>query len=107
MNPQRPTWFSFSAPGSTALHCAACGREVDLEIPAADHHPRSCPQCGVECAFLNWKRRIVQVVTKNAPPAFVAVLHWGQQHLDELDYVEFVCALEEMADVLASVTVPS
>src|SRR5262249_2820973 len=63
--------------------------------------------CGVESAFLNWKGRVLQIVPKNAPPAFVAVLRWGQQHLDELEYVEFVCALEEIADSINAVAVHS
>jgi hypothetical protein len=61
----------------------------------------------VESAFLNWKGRTVQVVPGSGPPAFVAVLRWCQQHLDELEYVEFVCALEEIADALTAVPVPA
>jgi hypothetical protein len=106
MSAHKPTWFSFSSPGSTALHCAACGEEVELG-PSLDHHPGCCPSCGVESAFLNWKRRLVQIVPQSAPPAFAAVLRWGQQHLDELEYVEFVCALEEIADSISAVAVHS
>jgi hypothetical protein len=101
MSAHKPTWFSFSSPDSTALQCAACGQEIDLGA-AGDHHPRHCPSCGVESAFLTWKGRVVQIVPQSAPPAFVAVLRWGQQHLDELEYVEFVCALEEIADLIGS-----
>jgi hypothetical protein len=104
MNTQKPTWFSFSSPESTALRCAACGQEVDPG-PAADHHPRYCPKCRVESAFLNWKGRTVQIVPSDAPPAFVAVLRWAQQHLDELEYAEFVCSLEEIADAINAVAV--
>ncbi len=104
MNTQRPTWFSFNSPESTTLHCAACGQVIDLGPLVADHHPRYCPKCGVESAFLNWKSRIIQIVPKNAPPAFAAMVRWGQQYLDELEYVEFVCALEEIADALNAVS---
>ena len=104
MNTQRSTWFSFSSPDSTTLYCAACRQEVELGA-TADHHPRSCPKCRVESAFLNWKGRIVQIVPKNAPPAFTAFIRWGQQHLDELEYVEFICALEEIADSISAVAV--
>jgi hypothetical protein len=106
VNTPKPTWFSFSAPDSTVLRCAACGQEVDLG-PAADHHPRYCPNCRVESVFLNWKGWIVQIVPSKAPPALVAVLRWGQQHLDELEYVEFICALEEIADSINTVSVHS
>jgi len=61
----------------------------------------------VESAFLNWKGRIVQIVPKDAPPAFASVLRWGQQHLDELEYVEFVCALEEIADSITAMAIHS
>src|SRR3954454_12778471 len=106
MNTQRPVWFSFSSPQSTALRCAACGQEIDPGA-TADHHPRCCPNCRVESAFLTWKGRTVQIVPSNAPQAFVAVLRWGQQHLDELEYVEFVCALEEITDSINSIPVHS
>src|SRR5262245_4262259 len=106
MNARRQTWFSGGPPEGTALPCAACGQEVDLG-PAADHHPRYCPKRRVESAFLNWKGRTVQIVPKNAPPAFAAVLRWGQQNLDELEYVEFVCALEEIADSAGAVALQS
>jgi hypothetical protein len=44
---------------------------------------------------------------KNAPAVFAAFIRWGQQHLDELEYVEFVCALEEIADATNAVAVAS
>jgi predicted RNA-binding Zn-ribbon protein involved in translation (DUF1610 family) len=106
MTTQNGTWFSFSSPGNTTLRCAACGQEVDLG-PTADHHPQHCPNCGVESAFLNWKGRTLQIVPTNAPPAFVAVLRWAQRHLDELEYVEFVCAVEEIADSISTGVVHS
>jgi predicted RNA-binding Zn-ribbon protein involved in translation (DUF1610 family) len=90
-------WFSFSAPNSTVVRCSACGQSIDLG-PMADHHPARCPHCGVESAFLNWNARIVQVVPQHAPPAFIAALRWAQQNLDELEYVELICALEELAE---------
>jgi hypothetical protein len=61
----------------------------------------------VESAFLNWIGRTVQIVPNNAPPAFAAVLRWGQQHLDELEYVELICALEEIADAMNAVAARS
>lgn len=104
MSADRSGWFSFSSPGSTALRCAACGRDIDAGR-GADHHPGCCPKCGVESAFLNWKDRTLQVVPNNAPPAFVLALRFAQDHLDELEYVELICALEEMADALKPTTV--
>ncbi len=106
MRPRPPAWFSFSLPARTALLCAACGQEIDPGR-SADHHPRWCPKCGVESAYLNWKGRVVQVVPDRAPPALAAILRWAQQHLDELEYVELVCALEEIADSISAVAVPA
>jgi hypothetical protein len=54
----------------------------------------------VECAYLNWKRRLVQVVPKNAPPALAAALRLLQDKLDELEYMELLVALEELLDDL-------
>lgn len=99
MNPLEQAWFAFSSPDSTTLDCAACGHEIDPG-PASDHHPRVCPNCRIESAFLHWKGRTVQIVPSKAPPAFVAVLRLGQQHLDELEYAEFICALEVFSESL-------
>jgi hypothetical protein len=69
-----------------------------LEFPSmSDHHPSWCPECGVECAFIGWKERIIMFVPKNAPGRFSEAMKWFQQEFDELDFVEFVCALEELA----------
>ena len=100
MNARKMTWFSFSHTASTNLTCAVCGQEIELG-PDADHHPRDCPKCGVESAFLAWKDRNVQIVPSHAPSAVVAILRLAQRHFDELDYVEFVCALEEIADAMS------
>jgi hypothetical protein len=82
------------------LRCAECRNEFDLGFPAADHHSRVCPVCGVESVFLAWKGRTLQIVMKNAPRALAETIRWSQQHLDELEYVEMLCALEELADTL-------
>ncbi|MHB1424108.1 MAG: hypothetical protein ACYC3I_13105 [Gemmataceae bacterium] len=100
MNTQTNCWFSLSAEGGTALCCAECGNPVDLGEPSADHHPAVCPICGVECVYLDWKERIIQVVLKNAPPVLAAVIKIMQNRFDELEYVELIVALEELADVL-------
>jgi predicted RNA-binding Zn-ribbon protein involved in translation (DUF1610 family) len=106
MNNQRSTWFSFSSPESPSFPCAACGQQIDLGR-TADHHPGYCPHCGEESAFLNWKGRTVQIVPKKAPPPLAGLIRWAQQHLDELEYVELICALEEIADAINAVAVHS
>ena len=100
MNALQQTWYAYSLPDCTALRCAACKNEFNLHASTADHHPRICPACGVECAFLNWKGRMVQIVIDQAPPPLAGVIRWAQTHLDELEYVELICALEEMSGAL-------
>jgi hypothetical protein len=94
------SWYAFSDEGATSLRCAACHSVIDLEGPTLDHHPRACPRCGVDCAFLNWKGRMLQVVPSNAPAVIRRTLRFVQQDLDELEYAEFVVALEELMDSL-------
>jgi hypothetical protein len=100
MNTTRPAWYAYSLPNSTALRCACCSNEIDLHFPTADHHPRVCPACGIACAFLNWQSRIIQIVPSEAPRPLAEVIHWAQRHLDELEYVELLCALEEMTEAM-------
>jgi hypothetical protein len=102
---QRQAWYAVSAPGGTTLRCAECKNDIDLGQPEVDHHPRVCPACGVESAFLNWKDRTIQIVLKNAPHAFAEAIRWSQRHLDELEYVELLCAFEEIADALNGASV--
>jgi hypothetical protein len=98
MNTVQQTWYSYSLPNGTTLCCAVCKNEFNLYYPTADHHPRICPACGVECAFLNWKGRIVQIVMENAPRPLAEGIRWAQKRLDELEYVELICALEGILD---------
>lgn len=82
------------------LHCAECGNSFDLEAPSLDHHSRVCPICGVECVYLDSKKRIIQIVLKNAPPVLAEAIRMLQERFDELEYVELLVALEELADAL-------
>lgn len=95
-------WFSLSPPGGHALECAICARTIELEGPVLDHHPGACPHCAAEAAFLRWKDRTLQVVPARAPAAFAAFLRWAQQQLDELEYVELLCAFETIADAMSA-----
>src|SRR4051812_26838615 len=104
MNTQTKPWFSLSAARGTVLRCPDCGNSFDLEAPSLDHHPRVCPICGVECVYLDAKRRIIQVVLKNAPPALAEAIRIAQDRFDELEYVELIVALEELVDALVKPT---
>src|SRR5438552_3686474 len=100
MTTKTKRWFSLSAEGGTALSCADCGNPIELETPELDHHPRTCPVCGVECVYLDSKGRIVQIVLKNAHPVLAEAIRIMQDRFDELQYVELIVALEELADAL-------
>ncbi len=93
-------WYAFSDEGATTLRCAACHSVIDLEVPRLDHHRRVCPRCGVDCAFLNRKGRMIQLVSSNAPSVIERALRFVLQDFDELEYAEFVVALEELMDDL-------
>jgi hypothetical protein len=100
MKTKTKPWFSLSAEGGTVLRCAECGNSFDLDAPSLDHHPRVCPVCGVECVYLDAKRRIIQIVLKNAPPVLAKAIRIMQDRFDEVEYVELIVALEELAEAL-------
>ena len=100
MKTKTKPWFSLSAEGGIVLRCADCGNLVELEAPDLDHHPRVCPVCGVECVYLDSKRRIIQIVLKNAHPVLAQAIRIMQDRFDELEYVELIVALQELADAL-------
>src|SRR5438270_13701822 len=108
MSTQLSSWYACSDEGATILRCAACHSVIDLEAPTLDHHARACPRCGVDCTFLNWKGRMLQVVPSNAPAVIRRALRFAQEDLDELEYAELVVVLEELMDALyaASLTEP-
>lgn len=93
-------WFALSADDSSVLCCAECGNSVDLKGPSADHHMRICPVCGVECVYLDWQGRIVQIILNTAPPVFAEAIKFIQSHFDELQYVELLVAMEDLADAI-------
>ncbi len=93
-------WFAWGPEGTPGLRCAVCRTAIDLGSASADHHPRVCPACGVACVFVDWKGRLLQIVTDRAPRALAEGICWAQERLDELDYVELLCALEEIAGAL-------
>lgn len=91
-------WFSINKAGSLIFNCANCREEFDLKIPFLDHDLGICPLCETECAFLDWKKRKIQIVMKNAPTEIFAVIQFIQKNLDELEYVGLIGSLEEIDD---------
>lgn len=57
--------------------------------------------CGVECVYLDPKDRTIQFVLKNAPPVLAKAIRLFQEQFDELEYVELLVAIEELAETLA------
>ncbi len=99
-NTAHPGWYSFTDEGTAVLRCAECQTCIDPGGATADHHPGVCPHCGVECVYLNWKGRTVQIVMKRAPAVIAQGIQLAQQHFDELEYMEFITALEQLMDDL-------
>ncbi|HEX8251235.1 MAG TPA: hypothetical protein VF599_23890 [Pyrinomonadaceae bacterium] len=65
-----------------------------------DHHPGVCPICDIECAFLDWKDRKIQIVPQNSPPVLANTIRYLQMNFGELEYVELLACLDEMADAI-------
>lgn len=101
MSANQILWYAVSLPNNLIICCANCNNEFDLQNPFVDHHIGCCPICGIECTFLDWKDRKIQIVIQNAPPAVSKLIHWMQVHLDELEYVELLGCLEELSNGIA------
>lgn len=95
MNKDHSNWFSISSKNKL-ITCADCNNEFDLKDPFLDHHPSGCPICKVECAYLDWKNRKIQIIMQNAPPTIFEFIRWMQKHLDELEYVELFSTFESI-----------
>jgi hypothetical protein len=106
MNTTSSPWYAFTADGGTTLRCAHCGEFIDLGGPALDHHPRVCPKCGVQCVYLNWKGRTLQIVLSDAPAVLTRAIRLAQQHFDELESVELIVVLEQLMDDLYGQSTP-
>lgn len=91
-------WFSISEIDGITLVCANCNNEINLGIKFYDHDPCTCPICKIECAYLDWRNRKIQVVPKNASPEFQLFLEWLQRDFDELEYVELMVCFEEITN---------
>jgi hypothetical protein len=100
MTTNGPAWYSRSMPGTTLLICCVCRKEIDLKFPSLDHHPASCPACGVVSIFLSWKDVLLQIVPGEAPPELARAIRWSQENLDEL---EFFTLLSSVAEIGATV----
>lgn len=99
MSSEKENWFSFSEPESQTLFCAYCSNEIVLSA-FLDHDPAICPNCKIECAYLDWKDRKLQIVPQNAPEEFVKFLRFLQKDFDELEYVELLACFEEMENAI-------
>jgi len=73
---------------------------VDLLYPSIDHHPSVCPSCNAPCIFFTWKDRLVQIIPDEAPPSFAGLVRWAQVDLDEVEFVELLVSIDELAEAL-------
>jgi hypothetical protein len=100
MSNSASNWFSCSAPQQRNLVCAECRFEIDLSA-FLDHHPGICPNCEIECAYLDWKEnRKIQIIPENSPKVFAEMLYYLQTNFDELEYVELLACFQEIADAI-------
>ena len=99
---QRNGWQSVSEPGETRLVCANCGKEVDLLYPSVDHHPSVCPACDIPCLFFSWKNQLVQVLPNLAPDALRRMIEWAQRELNELEFIDILVAIDQIATGLTA-----
>lgn len=92
-------WFSVG--DSKSFCCSSCNGRVEITEGGLDHHSTRCPICNIECVIIEWNKWI-QVVTKKAPPQFQSFILWAQNNLDELEFVELLCNLEEIGEELSA-----
>ena len=92
------SWFSRTATGEEPLRCARCNGEFAVDPPSIDHHPSTCPKCGVECLLFSFPRSHLQIVVGDAPKELAAVIRWTQEHFDELDFLVLVTAIRQIAE---------
>ena len=100
MSGERSNWFSFSEPQGEILVCASCRESFEWYNPSLEMHPLFCPICKIECTFLDWRGRVVQLIPQNAPEVFARFLQCLQANFDELDYVELLACFEEMENAI-------
>jgi hypothetical protein len=102
MSDSPPAWFSVSRPGANHLPCGRCGFELRLGDIVGDHHPRHCPNCGAESVYVDLRDQTAQLLVEAAPPQMRRLIRWAQANLDELEFTELLCNLEELADALGT-----
>ena len=95
MNKKEINWYSASSLANLQICCANCFKKFDL-TPFFDHDPSCCPLCGVECVFLDWAGKKIQIVMQNAPEEISGLIRWMQENLSELEYVKLITYLEEL-----------
>ena len=96
------TWYAVAPSRGAVLHCARCSAPIPGEAIGADHHPSACPTCGVESLFFPWHGRAVQLLPDDAPPPVSGMVRWAQDRLDELEFVELLVSLAELAAAIGS-----
>ena len=88
-------WFTVG--DEKGFNCCNCNEFIVLSGGGLDHHPSCCPECGVACLILEWNKWL-QVVVKDAPLQFQSFVCWAQKELDELEFIELLSNLEEIAE---------
>jgi hypothetical protein len=101
MSAAEKAWFAASpAESAGGFRCASCGSNIAQVFPSLDHHPRACPVCGAESVFLSLPGASLQILPGRAPPELARALRWAQGGLDELEFVQLLVSLEEIAEAV-------
>jgi hypothetical protein len=74
--------------------CPSCGYAVSASIPSLDHHLHPCRRCGQLSFFWTADRDNIQICVDLAPVEVGSFLKWSSASLDELQFVELLCAIE-------------
>ncbi|WP_420571671.1 hypothetical protein [Kordia sp.] len=63
-----------------------------------DHHNSICPNCNIECIWFSFEKdKTLQIIPKYAPEQFQKFISWSQNELDELEFLELIVNIEELA----------
>src|SRR5262245_60799473 len=90
-------WFAIST-DKGVLRCAECDDQVTHKLPASGQEAGACPVCGVECIFLSFKGRTIQVLLDKAPLALARGLLLVEKQVGAHETAELMDALEQLAD---------
>ena len=86
--------YATRSPDGAPVLCPKCGEDLSGAFPSLDHHPCRCPLCREACILYSIGEDNVMILPNLAPEPLRRFLLWSQAEYDELEFVEFVVAVE-------------